>query len=56
MTKSSNTYGLKGLAMKKPTKEQLENCALMNWTYIGDGLFTKGDFIGYFTDSGFVKE
>tara|TARA_Y100000310_G_C20650554_1_gene799167 strand:+ start:1795 stop:1935 length:141 start_codon:yes stop_codon:yes gene_type:complete len=38
-----------------PSEEQLHNCELMGWEYIGDGLFAKGEAIGYFTIAGWVK-
>lgn len=42
--------------MIMPTAKQMGRCAMMGWAYIGDGLFTRGDQIGYFTAEGFVKE
>lgn len=39
-----------------PTHKQLECCDLWGWKYIGDGLFGRGELIGYFTDKGFIKE
>ena len=41
---------------KPPTPEQIENAALMGFEYIGDGIFIRGDEIGYFTERGFVRE
>lgn len=39
-----------------PTAERIENCALCGWQYLGDGMFCKGDWIGYFSEQrGFVK-
>lgn len=42
--------------MNLPTEKQIEHCAGMGWRYIGDGLFARGDVVGYFTDQGFKKE
>jgi len=42
--------------MIMPTVKQLGLCAMMGWEYIGDGLFTRGDLVGYFTAEGFKKE
>lgn len=39
-----------------PTQKQIENCAGMGWQYLGDGLFAKGDLLGWFTENGFYKE
>lgn len=39
-----------------PTRQQIELAALMKWVYIGDGLFGRGEEIGYYTHSGFRKE
>lgn len=40
-----------------PTEQMIKNCAAMGWVYCGDGLFEKGDMIGWFTQSfGFQKE
>ena len=40
---------------EKPTADQIRNCKSMGWEYIGDGLFIKGDVIGYFVNRNFVK-
>jgi len=42
--------------MITPTDLQIKNAQLMGWTYSGDCLFERGDFIGYFTEEGWVKE
>jgi hypothetical protein len=39
-----------------PTQLQIDNCALFGWEYLDDGLFSKGDLLGYFTPMGFIKE
>lgn len=41
--------------MLEPTEKQLKACEGMNWEYIGDGLFIKGDLVGWFTENGFMK-
>lgn len=38
----------------KPTQQQLERCELMGWEYLGDGLFSKGEKIGLFTESEWI--
>lgn len=38
-----------------PNENMLRNCKAMGWEYLGDGVFAKGDFIGYFVDRNFVK-
>lgn len=38
-----------------PNANQLRNCASSGWDYLGDGLFAKGDHMGYFTERGFRK-
>lgn len=39
-----------------PTPKQIQNCASMGWTYLGDGLFERSGVLGYFTETGFTKE
>lgn len=39
-----------------PTEKMVQNCASMGWEYLGDGLFGKGDVIGWFTSEGFQKK
>ena len=39
-----------------PTDKQINNSELMGWTYEGEGIFFRGEQIGYFTVSGFRKE
>lgn len=40
-----------------PTETQLENCLSFGWVYLNDGIFSRGESIGYFTkDRGFQKE
>lgn len=38
-----------------PTQDQIENCERFGWEYHGDGYFTNGEQIGYFTERGFIK-
>lgn len=41
----------------EPTKKQLDQCALLGWEYIGDGLFVREPLIGWFDEhKGFIKE
>jgi hypothetical protein len=35
-----------------PTPKQLENTTISGWEYLEDGLFVKGDVMGYFTEDG----
>lgn len=43
--------------INNPTNKQISNSQLLGWEYLGDGLFTKGDLLGYFTQDGrFMKE
>jgi hypothetical protein len=42
--------------IKLPTPIQLENSALMDWNYLGDGIFERDGVMGFFTDDGFKKE
>jgi len=42
--------------MQLPTAKKIQCCAEMGWDYLGDGLFTNGDLIGWFTEKGFHKE
>jgi len=37
-------------------ERQIERCALMGWQHIGEGLFSHGQSMGWFTDRGFFKE
>ncbi len=39
-----------------PTDTQINNALCFGWEYLGDGLFSKGDDVGYFTMKGFKKE
>ena len=39
-----------------PTSQRIANCEACGWEYLGEGLFGKGNVIGYFTDKGFVKQ
>jgi hypothetical protein len=43
------------LAVITPTDKQIQNCELMGWEYLGEGLFCRGDEMGYFTAEGFEK-
>lgn len=38
------------------TSSQIEKAAFMGWIYEGQGLFSRGEDIGWFTESGFVRE
>lgn len=40
----------------QPTLRQLERCALMGWTYLGDGLFAKAGRLGWFDGQYFTSE
>ena len=41
----------------KPTQKLITNAALVNWEYIGGGIFVKDEHIGYFLgDGGFYYE
>jgi hypothetical protein len=40
---------------KTPNPKMLRNCKAMGWEYLGDGIFAKGDVIGYFVERNFVK-
>lgn len=42
--------------MVLPTEKQIENCALMSWEYIGDGIFERNGQMGWFTSNGFHKD
>ena len=41
-----------------PTEKQIHNCYIMDWFYLGDGIFEHQSTgqMGYFTESGFIKE
>lgn len=39
-----------------PTQLQIRNAYFMGWVYLGDGLFTRDELLGYFTETGFIKE
>lgn len=39
----------------EPTPQQLQNCKDFGWLYLEDGIFCKGDILGYFTAEGFFK-
>lgn len=39
-----------------PTDTQIENAYLMGWQYLGDGIFIRGDQMGWFTDHGFQQD
>lgn len=39
-----------------PTDKQVDNSAGMGWSYEGEGIFTRAQQVGYFTDHGFIKE
>ena len=38
-----------------PSPFRIDNCERWGWEYLGDGLFSKGDLVGWFTDNGFKK-
>jgi len=40
----------------EPNSDQLRNAQSMGWEYLGDGLFSKGDLMGWFYVGGFWKE
>ena len=40
---------------ESPTKAMIENCELMGWAYLGDGLFERDGALGYFINRNFVK-
>jgi hypothetical protein len=43
-------------ACERPTDDQIENAELMGWVYHGDGIFSRGDRLGWYTvDGGFYK-
>jgi hypothetical protein len=42
--------------VQQPSKKQIEQCALMNWIYIGDGYFARGDELGWFENGDFKRE
>jgi len=39
-----------------PTAQRINNCALCGWEYLGDGVFAKGELLGWFTTRGFKKQ
>ncbi len=39
----------------EPTNEQIESCINWGWEYLQDGIFLKGDIVGYYTVGGFEK-
>lgn len=39
-----------------PTSEQISNCEVMGWEYVGDGLFFKEHTIGWFTVNGWETD
>lgn len=39
-----------------PTDTQIKRCIFFGWQHLGDGIFTNGEFLGYYNDSGFYKE
>lgn len=41
---------------KDPSEKQIENCESAGWEYLGNGLFAKGELIGWFTDNGWHYE
>jgi len=42
--------------MIKPTDKQIENAEGMGWLYIeGKNVFMKDDWVGWFTEAGWVK-
>ena len=41
--------------MLEPTAKQIAAAQGMGWVYIDDCLFVKGDWIGWFEESGFKK-
>lgn len=52
--KKFQTYSEKDLIT--PTEKQIINAAASGWEYLGDGLFSNGDQLGWFTSNGFVKD
>ena len=38
-----------------PKSSQIENALSMGWEYLGDGIFAKGEDLGYFTRRGFRR-
>jgi len=41
------------LVMPKP--QRIINAESMGWQYLGDGIFAKGDELGYFSRTGFRR-
>lgn len=41
--------------MTEPTQDQIKNCKVSGWHYDGDGLFTRGDDIGWFEGRQFKR-
>ena len=39
-----------------PSKAQIENTEFMGWQYLGDGIFSQKDQLGYFSESGWCVE
>ncbi len=39
---------------KNPTPVQKENAGFMGWQYLGDGMFSRGDDLGGYTNAGWV--
>lgn len=39
----------------EPSDEQIESCVSWGWEYLEDGIFLKGDIVGYYTLDGFEK-
>lgn len=39
----------------EPSDAQLKNCLVMGWAHLGDGLFAKDDYLGWFEQRTFVK-
>ncbi len=42
--------------IKNPSEKLISNAWLHGWEYLGDGLFCKDKWLGYYTIDGWVKE
>lgn len=40
----------------EPSESQLEKCKALGWEYLGDGIFVKGERMGWFEGRSFQKE
>ncbi len=41
--------------MTMPTPQQIEFCEVSGWDYLGDGIFARGEQIGWFEGREFKK-